>query len=156
MQRKIATIIAAGSVGLFVCASLWLMPGGTASAGGPPPRTPLSATQTAVAATATAAAAAANRPAVAAIKLDAPGAPATAWTVVQWQDGLGGWHDVEGWRGDLDEGQQKVWWVLSKDFNTGPFRWVVYDKRGGRVWSTSKAFTLPGADGQWLRVNAVP
>jgi hypothetical protein len=25
-----------------------------------------------------------------------------AWTVVQWQDTAGNWHDVEGWQGWLD------------------------------------------------------
>ena len=31
------------------------------------------------------------------IELQTQAAPAEAWTVVQWQDQLGGWHEVEGW-----------------------------------------------------------
>jgi hypothetical protein len=151
MRRPIAAGLLSGLAGLFLCASLWLSSGATASAGGPPPRTPLSATETAIAAAATAAAA--SRPAVAAIRLDAPGAPAAAWTVVQWQDALGGWHDVEGWQGDLDEGQQKVWWVLEKDFGTGPFRWVVLARRGGPIWKLSAAFTLPAGGGRTTTVE---
>jgi hypothetical protein len=72
--------------------------------------------------------------------------------VVQWQDGRGGWHDVEGWQGELDEGQQKVWWVLEKDFGTGPFRWVVLARKAGPVWKTSAAFTLPVGGGKWVGV----
>ena len=29
------------------------------------------------------------------------------WAVVQWQDAVGDWHDVEGWRGALDSGYQQ-------------------------------------------------
>jgi hypothetical protein len=137
----------AALAGLILWASLWLS-SGTAVSADAPERTPVAGTQTVEAGGAS--------HAVAAIALHAPAAPATAWTVVQWGDPLGGWHDVEGWRGDLDEGQQKVWWVLSKDYDTGPFRWVVYAKRGGQIWSISPAFTLPSRDGQWLRVDVVP
>jgi hypothetical protein len=119
---------------------IWLASGGTAQAGGPPPRPTLAPT------------APAAPPAVGAIRLEAAGAPATAWTVVQWQDALGGWHDVQGWQGDLDEGQEKVWWVLEKDFGTGPFRWVVMARKGGAAWKTSEAFTLPDGS-QWVVVE---
>ena len=147
MQRRLAVSLSAGLAVLFLLASL-LMSSGRTAAAEPPPRTPVSATQTAQAANAA--------PGVAAIMLRAPGAPSTAWTVVQWQDGLGGWHDVDGWRGDLDAGQQKVWWVLGKDFNTGPFRWVVYDQRDGKVWAISEPFTLPARVNVWLFVEAMP
>ena len=80
------------------------------------------------------------------LRLQAP--PATAWTVVQWQDALGGWHVVEGWQGTLDDGVAKVWWVAPKDFNTGPFRWVIYEKRDGKVWGMSQSFNLPAVVGQ--------
>jgi hypothetical protein len=127
-------------------AGVWLAPGGTAAAQAPE-RTPVSATQTAEAAA---------RPPVGAVSLAAPRAPATAWTVVQWGDALGGWHEVDGWQGELDDGQQKVWWVLGKDFGTGPFRWVVYQRRGGPVWALSQPFWLPAGAGQWTRVTAEP
>jgi hypothetical protein len=147
MRRKLAVSLSACLVGLLLCAGLALSSGSIVSAE-PPPRTPVSATQTAEAANAA--------PGAAAIALHAPGAPPSAWTVVQWQDGLGGWHDVDGWRGDLDAGQQKVWWVLGKDFDTGPFRWVVYDQRDGNVWAISKSFMLPARANLWVFVEATP
>jgi hypothetical protein len=58
------------------------------------------------------------------IELVAPG-QAGAWSVVQWQDSVGNWHDVEGWRGTLDSQGVIRWWVDAKDFGTGPFRWVI-------------------------------
>jgi hypothetical protein len=52
------------------------------------------------------------------------------FTVVQWQDGNGDWHDVEGWRGQPDNivGRTaiKTWWVSEADLGTGPFRWRVF------------------------------
>jgi hypothetical protein len=74
------------------------------------------------------------------------------WTVVQWQDSAGNWHDVEGWRGTLDEGQ-KVWWVAQKDFGTGPFRWVVYQSQGGKLLGSSVPFNLPAFPNQTMQVT---
>jgi len=142
MGRRWAASVGAGLAAVVLSAGLWLSPGGTAQAGGPPPRTPLAPTATPD-----------GGPAVGAIRLEAGGAPATAWTVVQWQDALGGWHDVEGWQGELDEGQAKVWWVLEKDFGTGPFRWVVLTRKGGTAWKASAAFDLPGGGGRWTVVD---
>lgn len=71
------------------------------------------------------------------------------WTVVQWQDSLGNWHAVEGWRGGLDAVEentgQKTWWVAERDFGTGPFRWVVYRSLDGSVLITSEVFHLPSS-----------
>jgi hypothetical protein len=76
-----------------------------------------------------------------------PAAELALWTVVQWQDRLGGWHDVEGWRGTLDEASngvgKKVWWVARANFDTGPFRWVIYQGPGGKLLATSGSFQLP-------------
>jgi len=82
------------------------------------------------------------------IKLNVqPAAQPALWTVVQWQDRLGGWHDVEGWRGTLDEVSngvgKKVWWVARANFDTGPFRWVIYQGPGGKLLATSGSFQLP-------------
>lgn len=74
-------------------------------------------------------------------------APASAFALVQWQDGLGGWNTVEGWQTNLPEGQH-TWAVLPQHFGQGPFRWVVYDRPGGRVVATSAGFTLPASVGQ--------
>lgn len=78
------------------------------------------------------------------------------WTVVQWQDASGKWHDVEGWRGALDEmvnGEgRKVWWVYRRDLGTGPFRWVIYQSPSGGLLASSNVFHLPGAEGQAVDV----
>lgn len=87
-----------------------------------------------------------------AIQLQAPGAPATAWTVVQWQDGFGAWHTVEGWRGGFDADGYKTWWFPAQHFGSGPFRWVVYTKRDGAVWGVSEPFRLPTVTGAVLGV----
>jgi hypothetical protein len=69
------------------------------------------------------------------------------WTVVQWQDGLGRWHDVTGWRGHLDalDGVTgiKRWWVLEDEFGEGPFRWLVLSGPEGEVLAATEPFSLP-------------
>ena len=76
----------------------------------------------------------------------------TLWTVVQWQDALGDWQDVEGWCGTLDEivtGEgRKVWWLPVDLFGAGPFRWQVYAHPGGALLATSEAFHLPDSVGR--------
>lgn len=86
------------------------------------------------------------------IELHVPNAPAGAWTVVQWQDSSGGWHDVEGWRGTLDASGYRRWWVDAKDFGTGPFRWGVSQGPGGPALGASQPFSLPLEAGQVLLV----
>lgn len=66
------------------------------------------------------------------------------WTMVQWQDQAGMWHDIEGWQGTLDDGRQKVWWIDPADFGKGPFRWVVYQGQNGKLLANSSSFNLPG------------
>jgi hypothetical protein len=86
-------------------------------------------------------------PGWAVIELHVQAARPELWTVVQWQDRLGGWHDVEGWRGTLDEVSngvgKKKWWVARPNFDTGPFRWVIYQGPGSRLLVVSEAFRLP-------------
>jgi len=76
------------------------------------------------------------------------------WTVVQRQDGLGNWQDIEeGWQGTFDEFTynrdentcegKKTWWVAKADFDKGPYRWVVYQGRGGEPLAQSEPFYLP-------------
>jgi hypothetical protein len=84
-----------------------------------------------------------SSPLLAFIELHAPTAAAGSWSVVQWQDSAGNWHDVEGWRGLLEGGYQR-WTVEAKDFNTGLFRWQV--RQGGPdgpVLNISEPFDLP-------------
>ena len=67
----------------------------------------------------------------------------------------GVWHDVTGWRGHMRGGQVR-WQVAEKDFGTGPFRWVVYDKEGGRLLAVSASFTLPDSGSQTVTVEVSP
>ncbi len=76
-----------------------------------------------------------------------------AWTVVQWQGGTGHWHDVEGWRGQAQNGTI-VWTVEEKDFGSGPFRWVVYQPQMGRIIDASYPFYLPHA-GETVTIDMV-
>ena len=82
------------------------------------------------------------------------------WTVVQWQDARGNWHTVEGWQGTLDELVKfdgvKTWWVYRSDWGKGPFRWLVYERRGGRLLAQSTAFKLPSAQDQKIKVEVSP
>jgi hypothetical protein len=76
------------------------------------------------------------------------------WAIVQWQDGLGNWHDVEGWRGMLDQ-DWHVWWVDEKDFGTGPFRWVLHDGPGGEQLGVSESFDLPHSNGEIRHITVL-
>lgn len=84
------------------------------------------------------------------------------WTVVQWQDEWGHWRDVQGWQGTLDEVEAdggsdvvgwKKWWVDKEDLGKGPFRWQVYQSKGGRALATSAPFDLPGSSGATVVVE---
>lgn len=75
------------------------------------------------------------------------------WTVIQWQDNRGRFHDVEGWRSQLSAQRRQRWWVASKDAETGLFRWQIYDSNTNYVIWTSQTFYLP-ADGQELTIEA--
>ncbi len=79
------------------------------------------------------------------------------WTAVQWQDAMGNWHTVEGWQGTLDEMVKtegvKAWWVGQSDRGKGPFRWLVYERLGGRLLAQGAAFKLPLTQGQKIKVE---
>jgi hypothetical protein len=81
----------------------------------------------------------------------------TIWTEVQWQDGLRNWHDVSGWRGILDRFSdglgRKTWWVADGHLGAGPFRWVVYQERGGEPLAYSEPFYLPSHPGRIVTVE---
>ncbi len=78
-----------------------------------------------------------------------------AWTVVQWQGVDDNWHDVTGWQGRVRDGQVR-WRVAAKDFGTGPFHWVIYDKMGGIAQAISTSFRLPASDNQTVTVEVSP
>jgi hypothetical protein len=75
------------------------------------------------------------------------------FAIVQWQDGLGGWHDVDSWRGELDGRARAIWWVSPDHFGDGPFRWLVYRGSDGEVLGTSEPFNLPGGHRHLVRVE---
>ncbi len=82
------------------------------------------------------------------------------WTEVEWSDG-DNWHTVDGWRGQMDNISQvggqwvslREWWVGDQDLNTGPFRWVVYERPGGKALLTSDPFMLPAHSGETMRID---
>jgi hypothetical protein len=83
-------------------------------------------------------------------------------TVVEWQDGWGNWHIVEGWRGALDDvtvndtgmvSAFKTWWAAKKDYGTGPFRWVITQGLGGALLATSDSFYIPAAHNMSVTVK---
>jgi len=84
------------------------------------------------------------------------------WTIVQWQDQAGRWHEVSGWQGQLNDVTvgtdgdvvgTAVWWVAKPDLGTGPFRWRVYQGRERRLLATSDPFDLPGTAGETITVR---
>lgn len=75
------------------------------------------------------------------------------WAVIQWQGTDGTWHDVSGWRGQFNQYGQVRWRVEAKDFNTGPFRWVIYNENYlNNLWM-SIPFDLPN-QGEVLEFRA--
>lgn len=82
------------------------------------------------------------RPIVASILLQTTPAHNGLFSVVQWQDDQGGWHDIESWRGAVNNGRT-IWWVEEKDFGKGPYRWLVFDQEGGTLLATSELFNFP-------------
>lgn len=83
------------------------------------------------------------------------------WTIVQWQDAFGYWHNVEGWQGSLDKvtGEnemlvgRKTWWLASDLFGKGPFRWMVYRVQEGKLVAESESFYLPECAGRTVIVE---
>ena len=76
------------------------------------------------------------------------------WSEVQWQDSDENWQMVEGWQGYLEDGAI-MWWVHPKDFNNGPFRWVIYEQPGGALTAMSETFALPQSVQEVLVVTIV-
>ncbi|MBN1933630.1 MAG: hypothetical protein JW934_03140 [Anaerolineae bacterium] len=78
-------------------------------------------------------------------------------TLVQWKDALGGWHDVDTWRGGLDEVAgyegRKSWWLSREHFGTGPFRWAIYLSGSEEPLKFSKEFFMPNSDGGITRTR---
>lgn len=83
------------------------------------------------------------------------------YTLVQWQDGHGNWHNVEGWQGTFDEIVNgvgiKLWWVAESDLGSGPFRWVICKSYAEptKILAKSEPFHLPSASRQVLTVKVL-
>lgn len=83
-------------------------------------------------------------------------APVTqdVWAVVQWQDSLDNWNDIESWRGQYDSATDgvglKTWWVDQTLFGASMFRWTIYDKKTGQVIGSTAAFSLPSSKNQTM------
>lgn len=82
-------------------------------------------------------------------------APPKVWTLVQWEDAVGAWHDVGSWSGHLDDARAgtKTWWVNAADYGRGAFRWAVLQDKDGSVLAVSAPFHLPTSNGQVLDVG---
>ena len=79
------------------------------------------------------------------LQIKAGPAMAGIWSMIQWQDAHGEWHDLDGWQGSLEPDGTKTWWVAQKDFGTGPFRWLLLDSAEGEILNISDPFTLPSS-----------
>lgn len=78
------------------------------------------------------------------------------WTIVQWQDVEGNWHDVEGWQGTFNEVLQVIWWVAPNDLGKGPFRWVVYENQeSDEIVTVSQSFHLPSKNNGIVEVEVL-
>jgi hypothetical protein len=86
------------------------------------------------------------------IELRVQPAQASVWTLIQWQDVFGSWHNIDGWQGTL-AGESQIWWVAPSDLGKGPFRWQVYQSRGGKLLAESKAFSLPSVNRETVRIE---
>lgn len=81
-----------------------------------------------------------------AIQLQVIAPPAGApWVGVQWQDPAGMWRNIDAWVAPLDptQGGYVNHAVDPASFGTGPYRWIVWDKQGGKVVAMSASFSFP-------------
>ncbi len=89
------------------------------------------------------------------------GLPSTVWIAVQWLDGYGVWHTVDGWQGSPSSVSQEGvlfqdWAIGPELLGKGPFRWIVYDFYGGTVIGVSPNFNMPTVSRQELFMSMAP
>lgn len=87
------------------------------------------------------------------IELHLPASYVDIWTEVQWLDGEGNWHQVDGWRGFTDNRATVRWYVSRNDFGKGPFRWQVFLFEEGDLIDSSALFFLPKAGDETIKIN---
>lgn len=75
------------------------------------------------------------------------------WSMVQWQDSDGNWHNVDGWQGRLNGNGSRRWWVSPRDFGKGPFRWRVVRGPNEPVVGESAVFNLPDEGMEVMIIN---
>jgi len=92
-------------------------------------------------------------PAEGAITLRAYPTEPDYWTVVEWGDSQGGWHQVEGWQALFDDQHQVAWGISSDDFGKGPYRWVIHESKGGAIVAASDPFSLPASAGEAVGIH---
>ncbi|MEM8857550.1 MAG: hypothetical protein AAGD96_04475 [Chloroflexota bacterium] len=81
------------------------------------------------------------------IVLQSASADADDWVTVEWLAGDGQWYEVDGWRGNIHNGEL-IWWVSDANLGQGMFRWVVYaDQSQAAINATSEPFRLPETKG---------
>jgi len=76
------------------------------------------------------------------IELNIMPAVETYWTEIEWIDGTGMWHPVEGWQGHSTQGMVR-WFMRPAEFGKGPFHWQIYTQDRNRLIATSNTFYLP-------------
>ncbi len=76
------------------------------------------------------------------------------WTRIQWQDAFGDWRHIDGWQGAFIEGEGLVRWYVGEELlGAGPFRWLVYERKGGDLLAASDPFYLPERSDQTVEVE---
>jgi hypothetical protein len=65
------------------------------------------------------------------------------WVTMEWLAGDGSWYEVDGWRGNIHNGQV-IWWVAPENLGDGMFKWMVYsDDTKTTHLKSSDPFYLP-------------
>lgn len=81
------------------------------------------------------------------IMLQTSSGEADDWVTIEWLAGDGDWYEVDGWRGNIHNGQV-IWWVSSRNLGDGKYKWVVYDDDSkATILKVSDPFYLPEQEG---------
>ncbi|MBI5879549.1 MAG: hypothetical protein HZB53_18010 [Chloroflexi bacterium] len=79
------------------------------------------------------------------------------WTIVQWQDGTGQWHDVDNWqgapKGNPGDAYHQAYAIDERNYGKGPFRWIVRTTKGSTDAAVSQPFNLPRNTSEAVRID---